>query len=346
MHTIPFPQDRALAGWLLVCCALVFAMVVLGGVTRLTGSGLSIVEWKPVTGLIPPLSQEAWETEFDKYRASPEYQKINLGMDLDGFKSIYWFEYAHRQLGRAIGVAFLLPVLYFLARRRSAPARSARLLGLFLLGGLQGLMGWYMVKSGLVDDPHVSQYRLTAHLLLAFVIYGYMLWLALELWYPRAQHPAPGMRARLHAPTLALTLWVLLTVASGGFVAGLKAGFAYNSFPLMGGHWIPQAMWLFDPWWKNLFENIATVQFNHRLLALLALAGILALWWAGRNAGLAPRARLALHLLLAAGLLQVALGISTLLLHVPLSLAAAHQGGALVLFSVLVYLNHALRRAP
>jgi cytochrome c oxidase assembly protein subunit 15 len=345
MHNIPFPQDRALAGWLLLCCVLVFAMVILGGVTRLTGSGLSIVEWKPVTGLVPPLSQPAWEAEFDKYRDSPEYRKINVGMDLDGFKTIYWFEYSHRLLGRTIGGAFLLPFLYFLARRRIAPALSPRLLGLFVLGGLQGLMGWYMVKSGLVDNPHVSQYRLTAHLLLAFMIYGYMLWLALDLWYPRRQRPMPPDHARLQTPALALTFWVLLVVASGGFVAGLKAGFAYNTFPLMDGHWVPQVMWMLEPWWKNLFENIATVQFNHRLLALSALAGILLLWFLGRRSGLSPRARLALHLLLAAGVLQVTLGISTLLLHVPLSLAAAHQGGALVLLSALVFFNHALRRS-
>jgi cytochrome c oxidase assembly protein subunit 15 len=346
MHTIPFPQDRALAGWLLLCCVLVFAMVMLGGVTRLTGSGLSIVEWRPVTGILPPLSETAWQVEFDKYRDSPEYRKINLGMDLDGFKTIYWFEYSHRLLGRAIGAAFLLPFLYFLARRRIGYALTPRLLGLFLLGGLQGLMGWYMVKSGLVDNPHVSQYRLTAHLLLAFVIYGYMLWLALDLWYPRQPQSAPPDHTRLRIPALGLTLWALLTVASGGFVAGLKAGYAYNTFPLMDGHWVPQVMWLLDPWWRNLFENIATVQFNHRLLALLTLAGVLALWVAGLRVQLGRRARLALHLLLAAGLLQVALGISTLLLHVPLSLAAAHQGGALLLLSVLIFFNHALRRGP
>jgi cytochrome c oxidase assembly protein subunit 15 len=344
MHNIPFPQDRTLAGWLLVCCTLIFAMVILGGVTRLTGSGLSMVEWKPVTGLLPPLGQDAWESEFDKYRGSPEYRMINVGMDLDGFKNIYWLEYSHRLLGRSIGFAFLLPFLYFLARRRIASALTPRLLGLFLLGGLQGLMGWYMVKSGLVDNPHVSQYRLTAHLLLAFVIYGYMLWLALDLWYPRPSRPSQPAHERLRGPALGLTLWTLFTIASGGFVAGLKAGFAYNTFPLMDGHWIPRVMWLLDPWWHNLFENIATVQFNHRLLALLTLAGILAIWLAGRGAGLGARARLALHLLLAAGLLQVALGISTLLLHVPLSLAAAHQGGALLLFSALVFFNHALRR--
>ena len=206
-------------------------------------------------------------------------------------------------------------------------------------------MGWYMVASGLVDDPHVSQYRLTAHLMLAFIIHGYMLWLALDLWYPRHPHAMPSGHARLQTPALALTLWALFTIASGGFVAGLKAGFAYNTFPLMDGHWIPQVMWLYEPWWKNLFENIATVQFNHRLLAMLTLAGIVAFWAWGLRQALGPRARLALHLVLAGGLLQVTLGISTLLMYVPISLAAAHQGGALLLLSLLVYLNHALRRS-
>lgn len=344
MQSLPFPQDRAIATWLLVCCAMIFAMVILGGVTRLTGSGLSMVEWDPIFGIVPPLTQQDWETDFEKYQASPEYRKINVGMDLEGFKAIYWFEFSHRLLGRTIGTVFLVPFLFFLFRRRIARALTPRLLGMFLLGGLQGLMGWYMVKSGLVDNPHVSQYRLTAHLVLAFVIYGYMLWVALDLWYPRhGQTPSAG-QLRLRGAALALAGWILFTIVSGGFVAGLKAGHAYNSFPLMDGHWIPEAMWMLTPWWHNFFENIATVQFDHRLLATLTLLAVITLWWWARNTELTARARLGLHLLLAAVLLQVTLGISTLLLHVPVALASSHQGGALVLFSAAIFFNHALRR--
>lgn len=339
----PFAQDRAVAGWLLFCCAMVFAMVILGGVTRLTGSGLSMVEWDPIFGILPPLTEQEWQDDFRKYRESPEYRHINFGMDLHGFKAIYWFEYAHRVLGRTIGTVFLLPFLYFLYRRRIPRALTPRLAGLFVLGGLQGLMGWYMVMSGLVDNPHVSQYRLTAHLTLAILIYGYMLWLALDLLHPPRATP-PDTPAGLRRGGLALGLWILLTIASGGFVAGLKAGHAYNTFPLMDGHWIPEVMWMLDPWWRNLFENIATVQFDHRLLATVTLLGVLTLWWRGFGAGLTGKTRLFLHLLLAAVLLQVTLGISTLLLHVPVPLASSHQGGALVLLTMAILFSHALRR--
>ncbi len=186
-ETLHFPARKAVASWLLVCCALIFVMVVLGGVTRLTGSGLSMVEWQPVYGILPPLDQAQWEAVFEKYRQSPEYQKINLGMDLEGFKGIFWLEYWHRVLGRLIGIAFLVPLLIFLTLRRLPAKLVPKLLGMFVLGGLQGLLGWYMVKSGLVDDPHVSQYRLAAHLLLAILIYGYILWVALGLLLPQAQ---------------------------------------------------------------------------------------------------------------------------------------------------------------
>lgn len=341
MPATTITQDRAVATWLFLCCVLVFAMVILGGVTRLTGSGLSMVEWDPIFGILPPLSAAEWARVFSLYRQSPEFLHINVGMDLAGFQSIYWFEYAHRVLGRSIGTAFLLPFLYFLWRRRIPRHLVPKLIGLFVLGGLQGLMGWYMVMSGLVDEPHVSQYRLTAHLLLAFVIYAYMLWLALDLW--SADQPASG-RGPLRTAALGLAALTLITVVSGGFVAGLKAGFAYNTFPLMDGRWVPEVILLQQPWWKNFFENIATVQFDHRLLATLTLAASLALWWRGQRLGVRGRAGVALHLMLVAVLLQVGLGIATLLLHVPVPLAATHQGGAMVLFSTVLLLNHALRR--
>lgn len=334
-------HDRIVAGWLLVCCAMIFGMVVLGGVTRLTGSGLSMVEWDPIFGAIPPLTQEDWQAVFDQYRASPEYQKVNVRMDVEGFKSIYWFEFAHRLLGRAIGTVFLVPFLFFLWRGWIGRTLVPKLAAMFVLGGLQGALGWYMVASGLVDDPHVSQYRLTAHLVLAFLIYGFIFWVALDLLRP-LRAAAAAVPDRLRKGALLFLLLVIVTISSGGLVAGLKAGYAYSTFPLMDGHLIPKAIFLFDPLWRNFFENIATVQFDHRLLATLVLIAGFSLWLAARKLPDALRRRA--HLLLAMIAVQVTLGISTLLLHVPIALAALHQAGALVLLTLTLYLLHGLRR--
>lgn len=332
-----YKHNRYIASWLFVCCLMVYGMVVLGGVTRLTGSGLSIVEWDPIFGIIPPLDDTEWNETFELYRQSPEYLKINIGMDLDGFKNIYWFEYAHRVLGRTIGTVFLLPFLYFLARGWISRALAPKLAGMFVLGGLQGLLGWYMVKSGLVDNPHVSQYRLTAHLGMAILIYAWMFHVALGLWFRHDQRMvvARGMRRAITV----LAGLAFLTILSGGFVAGLKAGFAYNTFPLMDGHWIPQAIFMLDPIWRNFFENIATVQFDHRVLATLVFCAVLVLWIRSLRTPAARRLRNTIHGLMAVAILQVALGIATLLLHVPVAIASMHQAGALLLFSTLLYLN-------
>lgn len=335
-------HNRIVASWLLICCFLIFAMVVLGGVTRLTGSGLSMVEWDPIFGVVPPLSQEAWETVFAKYQQSPEFQKVNMHMDVEDFKSIYWFEFAHRLLGRMIGTVFLLPFLYFLWRGWLQRPLIPKLVIMFVLGGLQGLLGWYMVQSGLVDNPHVSQYRLTAHLLAAFLIYGFIFWVALDLLYPREDRPtvaAGGVRKG----TIAFLALAVITMGSGGLVAGLKAGHAYNTFPLMDGHLIPKAMFLLEPRWHNFFENIATVQFDHRLLATLVLLSAVLLWLKTRRLDRSVRRRA--HLVLGMVGLQVGLGIATLLLHVPVPLASAHQAGALVLLTLTLFLLHALPRA-
>jgi cytochrome c oxidase assembly protein subunit 15 len=336
-------DDRLIAAWLFVCCGMVFAMVILGGVTRLTGSGLSMVEWDPIFGIIPPLDHETWSETFDLYKQSPEYQKINAGMDLAGFQRIYWFEFSHRLLGRLIGVVFLLPFLFFLLSGRVRRPLVPRLLGMFVIGGLQGLLGWYMVKSGLIDNPHVSQYRLTAHLGLAVVIYGYMLYVALGLWFGTQRSAATP--AGLRGATAALWSLIFVTLLSGGFVAGLKAGYAYNTFPLMNGSLIPESVLDQQPLWRNFFENVATVQFDHRVLAIIVLLSIVALWLKGRRVALPGQARFGMHLLLAAGVLQVALGISTLLLHVPTALASAHQAGALLLFSTVLFLYHRMRHS-
>jgi len=341
----PDVRHRPVALWLLACCALVFCMVVVGGVTRLTHSGLSIVEWKPLVGTLPPLDDAQWQETFAKYRLTPEYREVNRGMSLAEFKGIFWWEYYHRLLGRIIGVAFLLPYLWFLARRRIPPGYAGRLAGIFVLGGLQGAMGWYMVKSGLVDDPRVSQFRLTAHLGLAFLIFAAMFWTAQSLLRaPPA--PSPAVRA-LGRRALWLSLLVFVMVLTGGFVAGIRAGFAYNTWPLMNGHLVPPELFMLDPWWRNFFWNMATVQFQHRLIAYALALAIPWLWWRVVSTPAAPAAaRRGAHALLAAIGVQIALGIATLLLGVPLSLAAAHQAGAVVVLAAALNLAHALQPRP
>jgi cytochrome c oxidase assembly protein subunit 15 len=334
---------RQVSAWLLICCAMIFAMVILGGVTRLTGSGLSMVEWDPIFGVVPPLDRQEWEAVFAKYRQSPEYRKINVGMDLDGFKSIYWFEFSHRLLGRSIGTVFLLPFLYFLLRRKLTAPLVPKLGFAFVLGGLQGILGWYMVKSGLVDNPHVSQYRLTAHLSLALLIYAWLLWILYDILF-KSTAATPNPRG-LKTAARALLGLVALTIVSGGFVAGLKAGHAYNTFPRMGDQWLPPGGWSMQPGWRNLFENIATVQFDHRVLATLTFVSIALFWLRALRARTGPSARLAIHLLMLMALIQVTLGISTLLLHVPVALAATHQGGALLVLTLVLLVNHRLSKS-
>ncbi|MCC7487408.1 MAG: COX15/CtaA family protein [Burkholderiales bacterium] len=336
------PARRAIAAWLIACCALVFAMVVLGGVTRLTHSGLSIVEWQPLVGAVPPLTDADWTALFEKYRRTPEYEQVNRGMSIAEFKGIFWLEYFHRLLGRAIGIAFLAPFLWFLLRRRLDARLAWRLGGVFLLGAVQGALGWYMVASGLVAEPRVSQYRLTAHLALAFAIYGAMLWIALDLLAPRARRAAAAAGSGLRRLACAVTLVVCLMIVTGGFVAGIRAGKAYNTFPLMNGHLVPPEIFMLEPWWLNFFGNMATVQFDHRLFAW-ALAFLVPLfWWRAWRTAALPVRRLA-HLLLAALAAQITLGIATLLHAVPVVLGAAHQGGALVVFTAALAVNHALR---
>ena len=335
-------DPRAVAAWLLACCALLFAMVVVGGVTRLTHSGLSITEWQPIVGTLPPLTDAQWAETFAKYQATPEYSQVNRGMTLDAFKSIFWWEYCHRLLGRSIGVAFLLPLLGFIARRRIPAGLAPKLVGIFALGALQGAMGWYMVQSGLVDDPRVSQLRLTAHLGLAFIIFAAMLWTALSLLRGPAREGSGAAPLRRFA--YALTALIFVMVLSGGLVAGIRAGFAYNTFPLMNGHWVPAEIMLIEPWYLNLFNNMATVQFDHRAIAWVLALAVPLLWWRVRASPDAPaRARSGANLLLGLIALQVTLGVCTLILVVPLPLAAAHQAGALLLFAAALNLAHALR---
>jgi len=327
---------------LLLCCGLVFAMVVLGGFTRLTGSGLSMVDWRPIMGILPPMGDAEWQRVFEMYQLSPEFQIVNPDFGIGEFKSIFWLEYLHRVLGRLIGIVFLVPFVFFLVRGYIQRSEWAKYLLMFALGGMQGLLGWYMVKSGLVDNPHVSQYRLTAHLVAAFLIYAYMFWVAMSLLFPQSgnsRHPWYGR-------TVALTCLISITIISGGFVAGLKAGEIYNTFPMMGGTWIPPGLTALDPFWRNLTDNMTTVQFDHRILAIATFILVVAYWLRVRKTELPPRSRIASNALLHTAVLQVALGISTLLLSVPTALAATHQAVAMLLFTVAIFLVHSLRKIP
>ena len=347
---------RAVAVWLLCCCAMIFGMVVIGGITRLTLSGLSITEWQPVTGILPPLSAADWVAEFEKYRQIPQYRLLNAGMSLADFQSIYWWEYVHRLWGRLIGIVYAVPFLYFWLRGRLPRRLFAPLGGILLLGAAQGALGWYMVESGLADRVDVSQYRLVAHLALALAIYGLSLWIALGLIAPTDPTPPPLARERARRASgrrvgaiwrrsaEALIALVALTIIAGGFVAGLHAGLTYNAFPLMDGRFVPAGYDQLQPFIRNWFENVAAVQFDHRVLAMSTCAAVLVLWIAGRNAVLPRPTRLALHALMAAAALQFALGVSTLLLVVPIPLAAAHQAGAVLLLTAAIVLRHTLGR--
>lgn len=332
-------QRRAVAAWLLACAALVFAMIVLGGVTRLTHSGLSIVEWQPIVGTLPPLTDAQWQTAFEAYRQTPEYRLVNRGMSLDDFKGIFWWEYFHRLLGRLIGVAFAVPFAWFALRGYVDRRLAWKLAGVLVLGGLQGAMGWYMVKSGLVDDPRVSQFRLTAHLSLAFLIFAALLWTGLSLL---DRSGPPGRAASPRPLAWTVTGLVAYMVATGGFVAGIRAGKAYNTFPLMNGHFVPPEIFMLEPWWRNFFYNMATVQFDHRLGAWVLAFLVPWLWWQVRAAQ-DSRTRLAAHLLLGMLAVQITLGALTVLNAVPVGLGAAHQGGAALLLACALALNHALR---
>jgi cytochrome c oxidase assembly protein subunit 15 len=332
----------AVAIWLFVCAAMIFVMVVLGGVTRLTHSGLSMVEWKPVTGFLPPMTELVWQETFEKYQQYPEFKIKNPDMELAEFKSIFWLEFIHRLWGRSIGIVFFVPFMFFLLRKKLDRKLIPKLITMFILGGLQGLLGWFMVKSGLSDRPDVSQYRLTAHLIFAFLLYGWILWTALGLLFPKphaikqSPHVYKGFLS-------ALTLLLVITIMSGGFVAGTDAGLIYNTFPLMGDTLLPKDLFAFDPWIRNFFENVVTIQFTHRILTTLIFVFVVAFWFKSLNQELPNRTRIVLHCLLAAVILQVTLGISTLLLAVPVPLAAAHQAGALILLTVILWARHEFR---
>jgi cytochrome c oxidase assembly protein subunit 15 len=333
----PAPHaPRAVARWLFAVAGLIFVMVVLGGLTRLTESGLSITEWAPIMGALPPLSEADWLVLYEKYKQSPQFRKVFPDLTLAGFKGIFWLEYLHRLLGRVIGLAYAVPLAWFWLRGRIPSGLKPRLMYLLVLGGLQGLLGWYMVASGLVDRPSVSHYRLAAHLGLALILYVAVLWTALGLVQRRVV-PAPALGGRFAA---AAGL-VAATVLYGAFVAGLDAGLVHNTFPLMGGRLIPDDLIAAEHGWRSVVEHRTAVQFVHRVLATAALLS--ALWlWLGARRGKRARAGLGVA---AAAALQYALGIATLVALVPVWLGTLHQAGALVLITALTVYAHVARRA-
>lgn len=332
-----------IAVWLLTGCVLIFLMVVIGGITRLTGSGLSITEWDLVMGTFPPMNDAEWFEAFEKYQQIPQYEKINFHFELEDFKSIFWWEYIHRLLGRLIGLVFIIPFIWFITTRQMDKATVRKSLFLFFLGGLQGFLGWFMVSSGLTERTSVSHIRLAIHLITAFVTFGFTFWYALELL-----RPLETKSGRSSAPGLVRLIFALLIIQIiyGAFVAGLHAGKMYNTFPLMDGQWIPTGIASHLPVWLNLFDNSVTVQFIHRLIGWSVLILIIMLWWKAWGKGMYPEQRRAIDVVLYAVVLQFLLGILTLLSGVQITLASLHQIGAFFLFSSMIYLLYEFRKFP
>ena len=339
-------DEQRIGRWLAVWAAVVFALVLVGGGTRLTESGLSITEWKPLSGVVPPLNDAAWAAEFEKYKQIPQYTQMNAGMTLDAFKGIYLWEYFHRLLARLGGLVFAIPFFWFALRRKVPPGVMPWLVAIGTLTIAQAALGWYMVASGLTERVNVSQYRLAAHLSLAIVIYLVTVWEADRLLNGDGERTVDGGRftvdgAKWLAALKRLLVMAAITVVSGAFVAGLRAGKIYNEFPMMGAGLVPVDYGTMTPWLKNWFENPAAAQFNHRWLAIATLLAVGIVWFRARPAAVGAM-RQRLDLVLAAAIVQVAIGITVLLLGVPVIVGVAHQAGALL---VLTALTLAVRQA-
>ncbi len=336
---------RQLVYWLLSGCFLVFAMVIVGGITRLTGSGLSITEWKVITGAIPPLTESQWMAEFDKYKLIPQYRELNSNFTLSDFKFIYFWEFTHRLIGRSIGLVFLGGLFYFMQKKAISPALKPRLWFMFLLGGIQGFLGWYMVSSGLTQNVRVSHIRLAIHLTFAFITFGYIFKVALHELFPSEDKNAPALQ-RMRTALNVLLVLVTVQIIYGAFVAGTKAGWVYNTWPKMGDEWVAESVgyaWQTDGA-SSIINNLASVQFIHRMLAYVVAGFILLIsYFAGKNTLLNQEQRKAISMLVTIVVLQVALGIFTLLSSVPLWLGVTHQAVAFLLFAGVIYAGHQVR---
>ena len=329
--------------WLIICCIFVFAMVFIGGLTRLTDSGLSIVEWNVFSGIFPPLLNSEWIELFEKYKQFPEYKLINKNISLDDFKFIFWMEYIHRIWGRLIFLIFLIPLIIFLKKKYIPKKLKKHFLIILLLILLQGLFGWHMVKSGLIDIPDVSHYRLSIHLTMAFIIYGYLLFLTFSIYYLKKNKKKIITKNKsFHLINLFLICLILITIFSGGMVAGLDAGLVYNTFPLMGDLFIPLDIWELNPKFINFFENPITVQFEHRILGIITFTLILLIWFYARIKNLPLSVKRKVNILLLVVLIQVSLGIATLISYVEMPIALIHQSGALILYTVSIWIFKSL----
>jgi len=338
-------NSPAVRTWLYLLSFLVALMVVIGGYVRLTRSGLSIVEWNVITGVLPPLSEAAWQAEFAKYQQTPEFQKINFNMTLEGYRRIFLIEWAHRLIARLVGLVVLIPLAWFLLRGTIPRRQAGVYVALLALFGFQGFLGWFMVASGLVDRPHVSPYRLTIHLLTALLILGLAWWKALDLT-PRfaAVRRRPAQRGLRLLARLLMAV-ALLQIAYGGLVAGLKAGYVSNTWPLMFGTLVPQGLLaILQPWWLNLVEAPTTVHFIHRWFAFVVLIVALVFWWRARRANEAATLRQGSLFMVAIVVFQILVGIGVVIWSVPLPVALLHQGVAVALFAAALFLNHQLSR--
>lgn len=332
-------MKNSVAIWLFICAFAVFLMAVIGAVTRLSESGLSIVEWKPITGALPPMNEAEWMDAFNHYKTSPQYLQINEGISLLDFKHIFFWEWLHRLWGRLIGMIYFIPFVYFMARGKIPASAKNTLWGILGLGFLQGAMGWYMVKSGLVDMPAVSHYRLAAHLGLAFVIFCALFRMGLVMSdIPVEKSAHKNLRPFVRA-TLVLAA---ITMTWGAFVAGLRAGWIYNTFPMMGNHFIPTEILDMQPWWINFLENHAAVQFTHRILALLSFVMMVSVAVTGARRSASPLLQKLFLSLGGMACLQVGLGIATILTGVNITIATLHQAGAVVILMILMSLLHVL----
>ena len=331
-------DNKKVIYWLLTGCALIFIMVVVGGITRLTHSGLSISNYKLISGTIPPMNQVEWEAAFDLYKEYPEYQKVNSGMSIEDFKDIYFWEWIHRVLGRFIGVVFLLPFLYFLLKRQLSKSTIKKCILLLVLGGFQGFLGWYMVKSGLVDRPDVSHYRLAMHLTTAFITFAYTLWVALDLWFPTKKEVSKKFRNLIRVGLLVLIIQIIY----GAFVAGLDAGWIHNHWPLMSdGQWIHDSVTIEQtPVWSNFIEGKSGVQFVHRTLAYIVVIFIAIIWWKSKQQVQSNLQSRGVNALVVLVLIQFVLGILTLVLQVPVILGVLHQVMAFFLLAAMTFTLH------
>lgn len=330
--------------WLFTGCFLIFIMVIIGGITRLTQSGLSIVEWNLIMGSLPPMNADDWQVLFQKYQTSPQYKLINNGISLEEFKSIFWWEYIHRLFGRFIGLVFFVPFVYFWITKKFDAPLLKKVLIVFALGGLQGVLGWYMVASGLVKNPFVSHYRLAAHLITAFSAFGFTFWVALGLLFPSNELVKNSTLKGLKRLINALFVILIIQIIYGAFVAGMHAGKIYNTFPLMGDSLMPESVYAMNPWWKNFLENHSGVQFIHRYMAYTVATLAAVIWYKSRKERLHPKVINAINFMASIVVVQFLLGVFTLVYAVPVSLGVIHQAGAFILFASLIYLVFWIRR--